>query len=83
MSSEQVVVLSGGEWISVRMPCGRDPAWTSTDSWVYAAAFAGAQRAGHSPEKASILAEAIVHRRLYPGIVYEDRMEQDISALCQ
>jgi hypothetical protein len=78
---EERIVFSAGEWISVPIPIGCDPAWTSADSWVYAAAWASARRSGHTPAKASVLAEAIVYRRLYPGIQYEVAMEKDISCL--
>jgi hypothetical protein len=75
------VVFSAGEWVSVELPVGRDPAWTPADSWVYAAAFAASQRAGHAAAKSSVLAEAIVNRRLYPGIVYEATVEKEIKAI--
>lgn len=75
------IVFSAGEWISVDLPVGRDPAWTPADSWVYAAAFAASQRAGHAAAKSSVIAEAIVNRRLYPGIIYDALLERDIKSI--
>ncbi len=34
---------------------------------------------GMVERRASIVAEAIVNRQLYPGLVYDDTLEQDIE----
>jgi hypothetical protein len=84
------LVLSEGEWISVSLPKGRDPSWTVADEYAFAAAYASAirvfseMRAVNTAEAhatATNVAEAIVLRRLYPGLVFDARLEQDIQSI--
>jgi hypothetical protein len=76
------LVLSDGQWISVSLPKGRDPSWTVADEYAFAAAYASAIRSfGQAHAKATIVAEAIVFRRLYPGIVFDKGLERDIQSI--
>jgi hypothetical protein len=82
------LVLSEGQWISVSLPKGRDPSWTVADEYAFAAAYASAIRSFGQAEasasahaKATNVAEAIVFRRLYPGIVFDKGLERDIQSI--
>ena len=74
------LVLSEGEWISVSLPKGRDPSWTVADEYAFAVAYASAIRR-FSETRAVNTAEAIVLRRLYPGLVFDKGLEQDIQSI--
>jgi hypothetical protein len=80
------LVLSEGQWISVSLPKGRDPSWTVADEYAFAAAYASAIRRFGLAEasahaRATNVAEAIVFRRLYPGIVFDKGLERDIQSI--
>ena len=60
------------------MPNGYDPSWNSADMWYYATFYASSTKKGFSQQRATILAEAAVHKRLYPGIMYDKLLEQDL-----
>ena len=75
-------VVRGTEgWVTVTLPVGLDPLWQSSDGWVYAAAYAAALGRGVSPGRATVLAEAIVCKRLYEGLVYDKALEEEILRL--
>jgi hypothetical protein len=74
------LVLSEGQWISVSLPKGRDPSWTVADEYAFAAAYASAIRR-FGGARATNIAEAIVFRRLYPGIVFDKGLERDIQSI--
>jgi hypothetical protein len=74
--SETRIVWSNG-WIEVTLPVGLDPLWSSADRWIYAAAYASAVARGFSQERAIVLAEAIVCKRLYE-VTYDKTLEQDL-----
>jgi len=73
------IVFSKGRWISVPLPIGRDPAWTTSSEWIYANAWAAAIRSGFSEQRAEQIAEAIVIQNLYPGVVYDTRLSSDMQ----
>jgi hypothetical protein len=75
------LVFSQNAWKSVLIPKGYDPSWNSADLWYYATMFAAAEAKGFAPERASVVAEAAVHKRLYPGLKYEKGFEQEISSI--
>lgn len=75
------LVLSEGQWISVSLPKGRDPSWTIADEYAFAAAYASAIRCKFSEIRAMNTAEATVLRRLYPGLVFDRGLEQDIQSI--
>ncbi len=73
------LVLSQGQWISVPLPTGRDPTWTVDEEYIFAAAYAsGLQKFGET--RAKRVAEAIVLRRLYPGLTFPN-LESDIQSI--
>jgi len=73
------IVFSKGRWISVPLPIGRDPCWTTSSEWMYANAWASAIRSGFTEQRAEQIAEAIVLRNLYPGITYDTRLLSDME----
>jgi hypothetical protein len=75
------LVLSEGQWVSISLPKGRDPSWTVADEYAFAAAYASAIRGLKAHAKATNVAEAIVLRRLYPGLVFDKGLEQDIQSI--
>lgn len=81
------LVLSEGQWISVSLPKGRDPSWTVADEYAFAAAYAsairrfGGEATASTHAKATNVAEAIVLRRLYPGLIFDKGLEQDIQSI--
>jgi hypothetical protein len=75
------LVFLKGEWISVPPPAGHDPSWTASDKWLYATTFAAAQESGFSEERSQLLAEAQVHKRVYPGLMYSKAIEADLLRL--
>jgi len=76
---KSMIVFSRGRWISVPLPIGRDPSWTTSSEWIYANAWASALRSGFSETRAEQLAEAIVLKDLYAGIQYDTRFNSDIK----
>lgn len=72
------LVFSAGRWLQVALPVGHDPAWTQADTWTYAVAFAAAVQKGFAEKRAEQLAEAVVSKRLYPGLVCCRDLESDI-----
>ena len=75
------IVFSGTGWVSVTLPVGHDPAWTSADKWTYAVAFIAAKKIFGSEFKATQIAEAIVSKRLYPGLEYGRELEEDLARM--
>lgn len=75
------ILSSTGEWITVQPPKAHDPSWQAQDIMRYAVLFQSAVEKGYSPQRAEVIAESIVNRRLYPGLVYSSRLEQDILSL--
>jgi hypothetical protein len=74
------LVLSEGQWISVNLPKGRDPAWTLADEYAFAAVYASAiQKYDHG--RAFNVAEATILRRIYPGLIFTKGLEQDIQSI--
>lgn len=72
------IVFSAGSWVSIRLPVGHDPAWTSADKWLFATVFAAAKQVV-SAKRAEQVAEAVVSKRLYPGLCYSRELEGDIE----
>ena len=75
-----VLVFSQGEWRRISMPEGLDPLWNSSDKFYYAATFCRAASI-LDVNRAAIVAEAIVNRRLYPGIQYSADLERSIALI--
>lgn len=73
------IVRSGETWLEVTLPAGLDPLWSTADCWVYAAAYAAALHRGFTTDRATVIAEAIVCKRLYEGTLYDVKLERDIS----
>jgi hypothetical protein len=73
------IVYSEGAWITVFLPKDRDPSWTIADEWVYASAWASAQRKGFSALRSEQIAEAIVVSRLYTGAKFDKSLTADIE----
>jgi hypothetical protein len=72
------LVFSAGRWLQVKLPVGHDPAWTQADTWTYAVAFASGMQKGLTEKRAEQVAEAVVSKRLYPGLQYSRELEEDI-----
>jgi len=79
--SSRLILSKTNQWIQVAIPDGLDPLWLNGDIFHYAAMFVAAQEKGFSQSRAEQLAEALVNRRLYPGIVYHSDLEKDLAHL--
>ena len=75
-----LLVFSQGEWRTITMPEGLDPLWNSSDKFYYAATFSRAASI-LDVKRAHIVAEALVNRRLYPGIQYSSDLERSIQLI--
>jgi len=80
-SMQPVLIFRGGHWISVSLPKGLDPKWTSKDSLYFASAWLSAKEKWGCEKKATSLAEAAVYKRLYEGLVYNKTLEHDLQQL--
>ena len=72
------LVFSQSIWKEITMPKGYDPSWNSADMWYYATLREAAEARGFNPQRAEIIAEAAVSKRLYPGLMYDKTLEEDI-----
>ena len=77
----RLILSKTNQWLQVAIPNGLDPLWLNSDIFHYAAMFVAAQEKGFSQSRAEQLAEALVNRRLYPGIVYHSDLEKDLAHL--
>jgi hypothetical protein len=75
------LVFSQNLWKEVPMPKGHDPSWISADFWYYASLYAAAEAKGFTAQRASIVAEAAVSKRLYPGLMYDKTLEEEIASI--
>lgn len=75
------LVFSQNLWKEVAMPKGHDPSWISADFWYYASLYAAAEAKGFTSEESTKIAEAAVHKRLYPGLMYDKNLEEDIASV--
>ena len=75
------LVISQNTWKQIDLPKGYDPCWNSADMWYYATIYAAAEAKGFSSQKATILAEAAVSKRLYPGLQYDKLLEEEITSI--
>lgn len=76
-----IILSNTGEWVTILSPKGHDPSWQMSDHMRYAVLFQKAVDKGFSSIKAEQIAEAIVNRALYPGVVYSELLEEDIYTL--
>lgn len=67
------------QWISVALPAGHDPKWSSADTWIFANKWLAARESGFSEVRATQIAEAFVARYLYPGLSFDTVLEKDIQ----
>jgi len=77
----RLILSKTNQWLKVPIPNGLDPLWLNEDILHYAAMFVAAEEKGFSQTRAEQLAEALVNRRLYPGIVYHTDLEKDLTDL--
>jgi len=77
----RLILSKTSTWLHVPIPKGLDPLWLPSDVYHYAAMFVAAQEKGFSDKRSEQLAEALVNRRLYPGIVYQKELEGDLAQL--
>ena len=77
----RLILSNLNTWVPVVIPKGLDPLWMDSDTWHYAAMFVGSKEMGFSDRRSEQIAEALVNRRLYPDIVYEKGLEEDMAAL--
>ena len=73
------LILSNTGWINVKMPVGANPLWASSDFWHYGTMYVAAIEKGFSELRAGQIAEGLVNRRMYEGLVYEKSLECDIK----
>ena len=81
MMQKSRLVFSQNMWKNIIIPKGCDPSWNSADLWYYATMLAAAEAKGFTPQRASVVAEAAVHKRLYPGLMYDKTLEEEIASI--
>jgi hypothetical protein len=82
MPHKHKIVFSNGVWVHVKIPANVDPCWMTEDIWYYATVFAAAIRTLACDEKrAAVIAEAAVYKRIYKDMVYDAKLEEDISSI--
>jgi hypothetical protein len=82
MLYKEKLVFSNGEWVHVKIPSNVDPCWMTEDIWYYASVCAAALRIlGCDEKRAAVIAEAAVYKRIYKDMVYDAKLEEDISAV--
>ena len=70
------LVFSKGEWITVMLPPDHE-SWSFSDQLLYSTTWAYATREKQlHPQQASTLAEAVVFKRLYPGMMMKPEIEK-------
>jgi hypothetical protein len=75
------LVFSKGEWITVPLPSDSET-WSFSDQLLYGTTFAYATRERKVPlATASQIAEAVVFKRLYPGMKMNESIEKMITWL--
>ena len=79
---KNVLVFSNNSWIHVDIPVGHDPSWSTADMSFYGTMFAAASQL-FPTERAVSIAEAVVSKRLYPGLVYDKVLERDIASIAR
>jgi hypothetical protein len=72
------IVFSNGNWIKVFLPKYKDPSWTNADEMIFATVWVAAKEI-KGDERATQIAEAVVYKRMYPGLLYDKRLETDIK----
>ncbi len=73
------LVFSKNEWITVTLPPDYEH-WSFSDQLLYGTTWAYATREKQlQPEQASQLAEAVVFKRLYPGMIMRPEVEKLIE----
>jgi hypothetical protein len=77
----QRMIFSKNRWTTVTIPRGYDPAWTDSDLWYFATAWVAADGKGFAAKRCEQIAEAVVSKRLYPGLTFGKELERDIAAL--
>ena len=80
-TNTRLILSKSNQWVQVPIPKGLDPLWLNEDIFHYAAMFVGAQEKGYSDKRSEQIAEALVNRRLYHGIVYHTDLEKDLTVL--
>jgi hypothetical protein len=75
------LVFLNDEWVSVVIPKGCDPTWADADYFYYASCWSLATSKGFSKKRSEQLAEALVSKRLYPGLQYDKGLEKDLNTL--
>jgi hypothetical protein len=81
MNETRHILSNTNTWIPVTAPKGHDPSWNAADIWKYSTFWVAAKERGFSAQRAEQIAEAIVNRRIYPGLLYEKSLESDISVI--
>jgi|MesohylFT_1024984.scaffolds.fasta_scaffold138022_2 hypothetical protein len=82
MPHKHKIVFSNGEWVYVNIPANVDPCWMTEDIWYYATVCAAALRTlGCDEKRAAVIAEAAVYKRIYKDMVYDAKLEEDISSV--
>jgi hypothetical protein len=73
------LVFSKGEWITVPLPSDQ---WSFSDQLLFANVYAYATRERNVPAaEATVIAEAVVFKRLYPGTTMNQDLEKLVSWL--
>jgi hypothetical protein len=81
MNSVLIFSPSSMDWINVDIPEGHNMDWSSSECMYYGTLFTLASQNGFDRKRAVILAEAGVSKRLYPGILFNISIEDDLKCL--
>jgi hypothetical protein len=81
MNSVLIFSPSSMDWLTISIPEGHTMDWSSSECMYYGTLFALASQNGFDRKRAVILAEAGVSKRLYPGIIFDSGIEDDLELL--
>lgn len=70
-----VSVFLNGEWIDVVVP----PSFTGAMALAYASTWASLISKGLDEKEVSVLTEAIIYQRMFPGLVYHKQLQVRIQ----
>lgn len=72
-----VPVLFQGEWMDVKVPS----AFTGAMALAYASTWTSLRAKGLDESEVSMLTEAIIYQRMFPGLVYHKQLQERIKSL--
>ena len=74
-------VFRKGQWLTYNLPKPVDTMWSQKHIFQAASFYATALSQGYSTDESASLAEAYIHKQVYPGLGYEKSLEQKLQQI--